>query len=93
MRFIANILKIFVLVILYLVVRNIEVKQKADKVRQEWTCDVLLFYNYFLLFATCLFLALRVSTNQTLVFVEMVLFGIMVLVFTYCSIALFVRGL
>ena len=63
LRFIVNVLKISVLVILYLVVRNIEIKRKVDKVRKEWTCDVLLFYNYFLFFTTCLFLALKVTKN------------------------------
>ena len=81
------------MVILYLVVRNLEVKQKIDKIRQEWTCDVLLFYNYFLFIATCLILALRVTKNQTLVLIESFLIGIMVLIFTYYSIAFFIRGL
>ena len=73
--------------------RNLEVKQKIDKIRQEWTCDVLLFYNYFLFMATCLILALRVTKNQTLVLIESFLIGIMVLIFTYYSIAFFIRGL
>ena len=63
LRFAINVLKIFILVIVYLVVRNIEVKDKADKLRQEWTCETLLFYNYILFFAICQSLALRVCKN------------------------------
>ena len=92
LRFVVTILKIFILVILYVIVRNIEIKQKADKVRQEWTCDMLLFYNYFLFFSTGLLLALKVTTNETLVLLEMIMFVIMVVVFGFYSIGFFVRG-
>ena len=72
-RFFINILKIFVLVILYLIVRNLQIQQKIDKRRQEWTCSILLFYNYIFLAAISLSLAIRVTTNQTLLVIETII--------------------
>ena len=60
-RFIVNVIKISVLLILYIVVKTLEFRQRVDKIRQRWTSDVLLFYNYFLFAMTCLVLAMRVT--------------------------------
>ena len=92
-RFLINVLKISVLLILYIVVANLDVKQKADRIRQSWTCDILIFYNYFLFTITCLVLALRVTKNQILVLLESSAFGLSIIIFTYYSIEFFVRAL
>ena len=92
-RFFINILKIFVLVILYLIVRNLQIQQKIDKRRQEWTCSILLFYNYIFLAAISLSLAIRVTTNQTLLVIETILLALVTIFFTFKSISLFLDGM
>jgi len=62
-RFAINILKLFILVIIYIVVTQIDVKQQIDIRRRGWTLKVLRFYNYTFFLAICLGLALRVSKN------------------------------
>ena len=91
-RFIVNVIKISVLLILYIVVKNLEVAHKVDKIRQKWTSDVLLFYNYFLFTMTCLVLAMRVTKPQALFVFESFIFGILVLIFTFYSVKFFLKG-
>lgn len=93
LRFIGNVLKISVLFILYLVVSSLDVKQKVDRIRQKWTCDVLFFYNCFLFVTTCLLLAFKVTKYQALVMVETFFFAVLVAIFTYYSMSFFVRGM
>ena len=88
-----NILKIFVLLILYLIVRYMDIKQKIDQRRQRWTCEILLFYNYILLLSVALTLALRVTTVQVLLLIETILMALVILFFIFQSIRLFIISL
>ncbi len=88
-----NILKLLTLFILYLIVKHMDVKQKADKRRQNWTSEVLLFYNQIFFIAICLVLLLRVSKNQTVVVATSIAIGCVASFFVGKSIDFFIRGM
>ena len=92
LRTVVNLLKLLTLLIVYFIVKHIEVTQKADVRRQQWTCSFLLFYNQTFLVGICLLLAYRVSKNESLALGVMVLAGFWLAYFAVRSLSFFVWG-
>lgn len=92
-RSIVSILKLFALFIPYLIVKNVEVKQKADLRRQIWTTEILWFYYCTLFVAICLFLAFRVTKNEKLAAVLMICLGCVVIYFAVYSVYFLIWGI
>ena len=84
--FIVELIKILFLAILYLIVKHINVEKKADLRRKEYTCTVILFYNYMYICAVGLILALRVTKNQIISLFWAVCLGILLAITSYKSV-------
>ena len=59
MRFLADVAKVLSLLIAYLIVDSIDVTQKGDMHRKNWTLDVLRYYNFMFLILVCFIMTLR----------------------------------
>ena len=70
MKFLGDVAKILSLLIAYLLVYYIPVREEIDKERKEWTLDVLAFYNYLFLIVVCFLMVVRLCGPKLRIFYQ-----------------------